>query len=91
MPPLKKIMDWKITKVYQVLTHLPHSRWHGATLKFMSDNVMPGEARRYLSILTIINSKHQSNLSNLDEESIRKEQSIKSKSPFGSSARELVD
>ena len=47
------------------------------TLDHMFSHVPAGEARRYLSILTIINDKHKSDLSELDEMSVEKEYSLK--------------
>ena len=47
----------------------------------MFNNVPASEARRYLSILAIVNDKHKSDLSQLDEMSVEKEYSLQFGSP----------
>ena len=73
MKPLAKIWNMKIREVMKMLTILPQSRYYGKGIADMYKVIGKGDARRYLSILTILNDKEKSNLSDVDEKSINDE------------------
>ena len=57
----------------KVLSKLPLSRYYEMTQHQILALISPSEARRYLSILTILNDKEKSNLSEVDELSLSQE------------------
>ena len=67
MRPLAKIWNLKMREVMKSLTMLPASRYYGKSISEVSKSISKGDARRYLSILTILNDKEKSNLSDVDE------------------------
>ena len=62
-----------MSNVRQVLITLPQSRYYGKNISEVRNLISKGDARRYLSILTILNDKEKSNLSDVDEKSINEE------------------
>ena len=73
MRPLSKIWNLKMRDVMKMLTTLPQSRYYGKSISDISRHISKGDARRFLSILTILNDKEKSNLSDVDEKSINDE------------------
>lgn len=67
MPPLAKITKLKNREVVKILSKLPLSRYFDMSPKEVLEKISPSDARRYLSILTILNDKEKSNLSEIDE------------------------
>ena len=60
-------------EVVKVLARLPLSRYYEMNSGQILALLSPSEARRYLSILTILNDKEKSNLSEVDELSLSQE------------------
>ena len=70
MLPLAKVAKLETSKVLRILTRLPQSRYFRVNVADMHALISPGDARRYLTALTILNDKEKSNLSQVDEQSL---------------------
>ena len=67
MLSLAKVAKLETSKVMKMLSRLPQSQYFGVRPADMYALISPGDARRYLTALTILNDKEKSNLSQVDE------------------------
>ena len=60
MMPLAKVVSLKKLKVYRMLTTLPQSNYFLHDEKELEAKLSLAKARRYLSVLTIVNERYRS-------------------------------